>query len=272
MGKYVLIDGVEILGANAFHRICVGTPAMTALMGFVEKLKNELKEEYNNPDINIEAGFIINDYWLDAVKDSKYKSLHMNAKTVEYYRGDSNHSQKKILSCQSVSNQAYMDLNMSFLLKIENLQITNDVTCFIKNIVETLRVAGGKITEVDDVFEIEDLQDVEWGGRFITCEQHALNEAEGDNMLDKMIKACQDDYRLKVIPYGYRQETPFRLNVKNVREENVPHCFVESIYTLIKFKHISEIESIDELWWHYEYREGSNNDGIFICTQEKSVE
>ena len=125
--------------------------------------------------------------------------------------------------------------------------------------VETLRIAGGIIRSYKAVRLIDTLADIPYG-YFLTCRQDVLNDAVGNDMLDKMIHALQQDNTLIPIAIGFKALSEVG-HVEGQRDLEKDHCFVESVFSLGEFECSKSIEDINAYLWRYK-----TGEGLYLCT------
>lgn len=253
MKKYILLEKVNIENANAFNNITVGIPAITGFMGFTHALERNL----NAKGIRITitgVGLEIHEYELKGYKD-KFGQYTTTLPLPSSIPGPHD---KEIN--QHMMNQAYIDLNMSFVLEVEGEKIDNYMCTAIKRALELLRIAGGTISRYKDVKIIDMLKDIPYG-YFLVLRQNKLNESSGSDMLDKMINAMHNDNSLVPIAIGFKALTDIGY-VEGQRDTEKEHCFVESVFSLVSFASSLSLQSIEEYLWRY-----NADENIYICTQ-----
>ncbi|SFA84787.1 type I-F CRISPR-associated protein Csy2 [Selenomonas ruminantium] len=252
MTRYILLEKVNIENANAFNNITVGIPAITAFMGFGRALERKL----NAKGIAIKisgVGLEFHEYELKGYKnkDGQYVTTFPLPGSIPGL------NEKKLDA--HIMNQAYIDLNMSFILEVEGRHIDKSTCKSIKAAVETLRIAGGIIRSYKDVHLIDTLADIPYG-YFLTLRQEALNDAVGEDVLDKMIHALQQDSTLIPLAVGFKALSELG-RVEGQRDPEKEHCFVESVFSLGGFECSKSVEDIDAYLWRYKTEEG-----LYLCT------
>lgn len=252
MKKLILLEKVNIENANAFNNITVGVPAITGFLGFARALERKL----NAKDIAIKingVGLEFHEYELKS-----YQKKNGDYVTTFPLPGSIPGKNEKKPDAH-IMNQAYIDLNMSFILEVEGGLIDKSTCKFIKIALETLRIAGGIIRNYKDVRLLDTLADIPYG-YFLVLKKDALNDAAGDDMLDKMLYALQQDTTLIPIAVGFKALSKVG-HVEGQRDPEKDHCFVESIFSLGGFESSQSIEDINAYMWRYK-----TEDGLYLCT------
>ncbi len=252
MIRYVLLEKVNIENANAFNNITVGIPAITGFMGFAHALERKLKAKGGTIKIS-GVGLEFHEYELKGYKNKEGQYV-----TTFPLPGSIPGLNEKKLDAH-IMNQAYIDLNMSFVLAVEGSHIDTSICKSIKAAVETLRIAGGIIRSYKAVRLIDTLADIPYG-YFLTCRQDVLNDAVGNDMLDKMIHALQQDNTLIPIAIGFKALSEVG-HVEGQRDLEKDHCFVESVFSLGGFECSKSIEDINAYLWRYK-----TGEGLYLCT------
>lgn len=236
----LLLNKIKVENANALNGIIHGIPAITGFLGFVHALQR-------NTGINMDgAAIIFHKYELHKGTPSR-NVIYENTKN-------------KIN--EHIVNAAYIDFTVSLLIDCD----IEDKTLLkaIKKKINTMRIAGGDIVNIKEV-TIEDnsnkIKEKLGGGFILFDKNNDINKYEGKDNLDKMITACNAaDYIPLAV--GFRALTECSNSIKNVRDNDTPSTFVEQLYGLGKFENIRNIDSFNDLFWRYKYK-----DKMYICTQ-----
>ena len=93
---------------------------------------------------------------------------------------------------------------------------------------------------------------------------HTVVTLDGE---DKVTHVSTKRYDGWIVPIaaGFKTIAPVG-KVKNTRDSNYDHAFVENILTLGEFKMPYRFDSVDEIMWHYEYRQ---DQGLYLCVNKK---
>ncbi|MBO6292763.1 MAG: hypothetical protein J6N51_11000 [Selenomonas sp.] len=252
MKGYILLEKVNIENANAFNNIIVGIPAITSFLGFARALERKLNAKEIAIRIN-GVGLEFHEYELKGYKNKRGQYV-----TSCPLPGSIPGQNEKKLDAH-IMNQAYIDLNMSFLLEVEGPHVDMSTCKSIKSTMETLRIAGGIIRNYKKIRLIDTLADIPYG-YFLTLRQDNLNDAAGDDMLDKMIHALQQEDTLVPIAVGFKALSEVG-HVEGQRDPEKDHCFVESIFSLGGFECSKILEDINSCLWRYKTEEG-----LYLCT------
>lgn len=234
----LLLNKIKIEGANALNGIIHGIPAITGFLGFVHALERKTKIKMNKTAI------IFHEYELH--KGTPGRGV--------IYEG----TEPKNRVNEHIVNSAYIDLTISLLIDcdIEKKDITK-----IKSLVNTMRVAGGTVAEIDDVSIETDESDVikKLGYCYVLLDKtNNINNFSGADNLDKILAGCNEGY--VALATGFKRLGEFA-KIDNARDRETPHAFAEQVYSLGKFELLSDLTTFKDAFWKYH-----TFDNFYVCT------
>lgn len=252
MGRYLLIENVQVENANAYNHIVVGMPAVTGFLGAVHALERKLN------DISLGGvGIIVHEYQLHHVKDDD-RNVHLTIPTPSQIKS---HGFKLN---EHVVNQAYMDLTISLLVEIIDVaEETNikKICSSVKRKLNTMRIAGGIVVSADNVKVIDDDYKLYRGYALMMCDDNI--NIYGD-ALDYAIEKIITKPECMLMQTGFKAITGI-CKVENSRDMDRKHVFAEGIYRLCKFVNVKEVGGFYRLLWRYKY---DSRQGLYECTQQ----
>jgi len=290
MKSIIQISHLKIQNANALSSpYTIGFPAQTAWIGGMTALQRKLNTRYKNLKFKGIA-VICHDFDLQTYKGhNDYVFSIIGTKNPSNEKGKS----------PSFVEEARCHLEVSILIEYEGIsgeELENIIEEIKANLNSGLRFAGGDILSFKrvEIKKIEDEKSLRKVTRsvmpgFALIERRDLMvEAmkEGLDCIDALLKYlviknhCNKDEKDKVTWTKSREikgwivpiATGFHGisiigKVNNQRDESVPHCFAESVVTLGEFIMPHRIESLDEILWHYSYKEEQK---LYICQQNQN--
>lgn len=278
-----MIKNIKVINANAYNGIVVGFPPVTAFAGMVHALQRKLS--CKKQEINFRYfGVFSNKCYIKALK-----SPHRGNKYVPSFASPIIGTEKEWRTdlAPGFTYQANVDMDVSLLLEIGAEMPLEDVNNFktnVRNNLMLLRMAGGTILDIGEIeYLVYDSTDLSsdsklkksLAGSYALISRVELLDGDEKDKLDIMISALkmtQDaesgKYTRKhegwIVPIGigFRAIAPIG-RVKNQRDPNIDHRFVEPVYTLGEFKYTANMGNITESLWHYDY------DGVlYLCKNE----
>ena len=80
-----------------------------------------------------------------------------------------------------------------------------------------------------------------------------------------MLNGLKESGWLVPIAVGFKRISEVG-KIKGQRDKSKNHCFVEPVVTIGEFKMAYRFESIDDMMWHYEYKE---NEKLYLCVNQQ---
>lgn len=249
--NYLLMQNIKVENANAFNNITVGMPAVTGFLGAVHALERKLK--------NVkfyETSIIVHEYNLRSYRDFGNK-LHLSIS----YPSQIKHN--KLTLNEHIINQAYIDLDISLVVKMD---MTNEDVSFsafrnaVIRLLNTMRIAGGNIVSVGNVKILDNLNNIPYGYALVADKDDT--RVSDEDALEYSIRKMMDDSNLILVPVGFKGITDF-CKVEGARDNTVIHRFAESIYRLCRFVNTkSDDTDLSKIFWRYDY---NSEDGLYQC-------
>lgn len=253
--SYLLFKNISVDKANAISGpLTLGIPGITAFLGFFHKLERV----FNDTGVNLKfegVAIIINDFAFNAIE-----------KNYNYEPIKSRHPLKKDGKSSSLLGEATIDLNISFLVKVEDP--IGDYSWSNKDNIKKLifskvnRLAGGTILGIKDILHFESMEDntilikrkLMPGYALINRKELLLNIEEGKDTLDVLlehlfIKKEKKGWLIPIVT-GF-QSISKTIKVDQQRDYDYDHKFVEAITTLGECKFINSIDNLNEIFWKY---------------------
>lgn len=290
MKTYLHIPGLKIHNANAMSSpYTIGFPAMTAWLGMVHALQRKMPAGITFPAMAV----ICHKFELMAQKGNIFMTANpLRKKGAKFER-------------PPFVPEARCNLQVSLLLETNGINVDNEekITQLIQKELHKMKAASGDIlsfgkivnTCLDDeaenyLTELAKMKRKLMPGYVLIERQDLLQKTQGqgdalDNILDYLKLYCQSEkddngnvtkwnYSKKAtgwlvpIATGYKRIS--KLNqVKNQRDTDVPHCFVESVLTLGEFIMPYRIKDIDDIMWRYKVDE---ENGMYLCINNEMEE
>lgn len=294
---YLLLPEIQVQNANALSSLCtIGFPAMTAWIGAVHALERKVRLIESLCEVRfISLGVISHDSRLQVYKNpgDYHYSIAISSNPLRKKAGNTFERPPFI-------EDPRIHLKVSLLVKCSGVSADNesallDAVC--KNL-PLLKMAGGDILSYKKpaiYYTDEEHPETQrkilhrlMPGFAVVERRRLLEEAENgetdtlDTLLsfltihheaeineDNEVRAWTSKRReagwLIPLVVGFQGLT--RLGrVKEQREANTWHRFVEPVITLGEFKMPFRFSSVEDLMWHYEYDEGND---LYICKNEK---
>lgn len=290
---YILIPHIQIHNANALSGPwIIGFPAMTAWLGGVHGMERTIRRNASFSQVRFSAaGVVCHAANLQVYRGRGYRDL-ISITANPLCKKGKNFERPPFIA------EARIDLEVSLLIQAENLPLDQDepLLALLESIMTSMKLAAG------DVISHKKIQ-LLWPGSeqeewkylrrmmpgYACIERRSLlqsYEEKGMDGLDALLtligvhaKALQDeDGKVKqwkfqraepgwLVPLavGFKGISPLG-HVKNQRDPSYPHRFAETLVTLGEFKMVHRFSSIQDILWHYEYREDSNE---YVCRNEK---
>ena len=281
--SYVLISHMKVHNANALSStMTIGTPALTAFLGFVHALERKLPKQHS-------VSFSKVGICVHQLTVQQFKGIGDDAFSLI---GTSNPLDKKG-ERPSFIEEAHCDLEVSLLLQIPGV-VSQEFTCWMQNAIQCMKFAGGDIESVLEVKELveTDLNSVEkiltrklmpgfWLVERKDLMQQAMNEGKDAlqallsylavhvNMQKKSGVISQTYFKKESgwfvpIVVGYQGLTPIGL-ADNQRDLTTDHCFAEPVITLGEYKMVHRMRSIEEILW-FTHFDSENN--LYLCKSQ----
>ena len=266
---YLLISHIQVHNANALSSaLTIGVPAVTAFLGFAHALERKIRT-------------------TESIHFSKV-GICVHKVKVQNYRGENDYTYSLIGTSNpldakgerpSFIEEARCDLEISLLLESQMI-FPEDFDAVVKDIVQTMKFAGGDIENVKDVKHLQDTEQTPVE-KFIKRElmpgywlidrsdliKKAMNEGEEalQALLDYLSLSVhvqkegsvtskdfskKDDGWFVPIAVGFQGLTPLAI-ANRQRDETTPHCFAEPVITLGEYKMVHRFMSLNEILWEY---------------------
>lgn len=284
MSEFLLLKNLRIQNANALADPYVaGFPAMTGWLGFMKALERQVQREYGYEKIQFSSlAVCCHKAELQAYKGKLYSLMGMVYPMK---------IQRNTLVRPSFIPEARIHLSVSLLIRIifpdgKNKAGFPDV---VKKHAMTLKAAGGDILSVESV-SLECVEDEPQSGNksasvkrifrrmmpgYVLIERRELLERDmraGWDAMQALLRYLRiyhvpefdeegncswNNERAELgwlvpIAVGYQRLGPLG-KVKNQRDPEKEHCFVESVVTLGEWVLPVRLHSIEEMMWHTEY-------------------
>jgi CRISPR-associated protein Csy2 len=269
MSNCILISKIDISDANALSSpYSVGFPAITGLMGFVQKFELLLHEQEEYKEIKfISAGIVSNKFYLHTTKVGYDNRICLFKSPLK-----SNGSLSSIVESPKCSMQ------VSILIECENIGLI-DIDVFVNYMEDILwsklKFAGGSIFKPYgndskykhiSFYEKKDniiLRKMMPGYALIERRDLMVNSMEeGKDAIESLLHYVKINHQndnisknskgwIVPITTGYQGISDFAV-MENQRSYEYQHRFVENIVTLCEFVMPYRLDSVDNLLWHYD--------------------
>jgi len=270
MSNFILISKIGVSDANALSSpYSIGFPAITSLMGFVQKIELLLHEldEYKNIKLT-NAGIVSNKFDLQITKVGFNNKIGL-FKTPLRDNG----------SLDSIIESPRCSMQISILIECENVGLV-DIDVFTKYVEDILwsklKFAGGNIFKPYgneskykhvSFYEKKDniiLRKMMPGYALIERRDLIINSMEeGNDAIESLLRYVKINYQKDIDPkkeskgwivpitVGYHGISDLAV-VDNQRSYEYQHIFAENIVTLCEFIMPYRLDTIDNLLWHYD--------------------
>jgi len=292
--RLLLIPHIKVHNANALSSpFTIGFPAMTAFLGASHALQRHLNN-HGFTDCRFNATAVV-------IHECNLQTHRGRNDFVSSIIGTANPLDKSG-SRSAFIEEARCHLDVSLVVEYEGVAKENEKD-FIDKITHLLhakmKLAGGDIIDFSKpaCFKVEENNQADVLALtrrlmpgYAIIERRDLMQVAMDNGMDAM-DALLDylmvhhrseinnndevqwhkERRTKgwIIPIASGFQAVSELAVaKNQRDEDIPHCFAESLVTLGEFIMPYKIQSIDEILWHYHVETEHN---LYLCQQTKQV-
>lgn len=284
MSQYLLIKKILVQNANAISGLTYGFPAITHFLGFAHALSRKLPEN---------SGMTLGG--VGVVSHQTFVHARQPKGWGDYVFALSRNPLTKEGATAPINEEGRMQMQVSLLIEIEGLQ-AGDVanaealrTC-VESVAPTMRLAGGQITEIQNVRVIMNdeqetvLRRLMPGTVLVDRNDYLQNYYSAIKQHDEnacLFEAWCDFVKLKfqaeaiedepgkahwhyvpkpqpgyLVPImaGYRAISPLYEagEVANARDDTVPACFAEAAYSIAEWRSLHRISDPQEIIWRYE--------------------
>ena len=291
MGQYLILKNLKIQNANALSSpFTIGFPSMTAWMGASHFIERKLRgSDYNNFKVK-GIGIVSHEFDLQTYKDDGGYVESIVAMR---------HPVKSDGKTASFIEEARCHLTVSLVLEVEGVDEFkfDELENSVEKILPRMKFASGDLmkyrkpkVEIADGIESElgIMRKLMPGYVLIERRQYMLEAMqEGKDALEALLEGveienyCEFNEKKEVewkkkrkydgwvvpVSTGFHGVSKVAKagTTKNQRDPSVPHRFVESVVTLGEFVMPYKLDKLEQLLWHYEYKE---NDKIYLCYQK----
>jgi CRISPR-associated protein Csy2 len=287
MKTYLLIQHAKIHNANAMSStFTIGVPAMTAWLGAVHALERKLKKHSELQNIQLPKVTV-------SFHKTDLQTFKASGKALQTIKGTANPLDKDAKR-PPIVELPRIHLDVSLLIEVKGLDGDNDelLRSQCAHILPTMKLAGGDIVNIPGLKllygEDSDKKIIySLMPGYVPIERPDLMAAgKGDDALNRLLEYLEIDHHadkdennavtgwtskrketgwLVPLAVGFKGLTPLG-KVKNQRNPNTPHRFAEAVVTLSEFKMPCRFNSIDDMMWHYEFKERYN---LYLCVNKK---
>ena len=289
MGQYLILKNLKIQNANALSSpLTIGFPSMTAWMGATHLIERKLRERDFSSFKVKGVGIASHEFDLQTYKDDGGYVESIVAMR---------HPLKKDGKTASFIEEARCHLTVSLVLQIEGIDPLkfNELENSVEKILSRMKFASGDLIkyrkpkmEVTDGIESEFkiMRKLMPGYVLIERRQYMLEAMEKrKDAMDALLEGVgienycelngkEVEWKKKrkydgwIVPIstGFHgvSEVAKAGTTKNQRDPSVPHRFVESVVTLGEFVMPYKLDKLEQLLWHYEYKESEK---MYLCYQ-----
>lgn len=280
MDQYLVLKNIEVINANAISGLTYGFPSITHFLGYVKALSRKLTS--NGIKLS-DVGVICHSYDIQVHRSSIYEPFRFGLTLNPLTRfGDT----------APINEEGRMSMKVSLMIRAKGINEINETktqeTCeLIKRLAEQQKLAGGRITSIKSCYLADltknkprDLLRSLMPG-FVLIDRSDLmkNNDQGEDTLTRLLDYCSVQYQAMkneqderiswyrsnqhegyIVPIvvGYKAIAPLQAPgvVANARDTVTPTRFVETVLSLGEWiGSPSRIESMDQLFWRYEYKE-----------------
>lgn len=291
--RLLLLPHIKVQNANALSSpFTIGFPAMTAWLGAVHALQRKLNTAFDKLEFNASAivSHECNLQTYKGVGDYVNSIIGTGNPLVPKSKGNAVRS--------SFIEEARCHLDASLLIEYSGAG-KDDEESLLKKITHCLsssmKIAGGDILSFDvpEALRIEEGNDPDlrklmrklMPGYVIIERRELMKDAmeKGQDAIDALLDylaihhSCEQDNDGNVTWLSKRKTTGWIVPIatgfhgitelgqaKNQRDPDAPHRFAESIVTLGEFKMPYQIQSLNEILWHYQVETDEN---LYLCQQ-----
>lgn len=296
MSNYLLIKNISVQNANAMSSaFTVGFPAVTAFLGFMHALQRKINELAGFEKIRFSSiGISCNDFKMHSYKGKKdfdysiigtANPLKKNGERPSFIEEPRcNFISSLVISCEGVCGSNKDDV-ISKLVDLLNSKV---------------KLAGGDILKFDNILFMNIASEDEYESKkllrslmpgYCLIERKDLvlsSQKDGLDALDGMMdyiclrSRAEKDEKDKVEWVTERKTkgwlVPIAVGFQGIsdllqpgqtlcqRDSGYCHRFAEAIVTLGEFKMPYRFERVEDILWHYEYREKEN---LYLCVNQK---
>lgn len=285
----LLLPHIKVQNANALSSpFTIGFPAMTAWLGAVHALQRKLNTNFDV--LNFNATAVI----------SHECNLQTHKGVGDYVHSiiGTGNPLDKTGSRSAFIEEARCHLDVSLLIEFSGMN-KDDEELFLNKITHLLnsnmKIAGGDILSFNlpETLRIEEGNDADlrkltrklMPGYAIVERRELMKDAmeQGQDAIDALLDylaihhSCEQDDDGHVTWLSHRQTTGWIVPIatgfhgitelgqaKNQRDPDTPHRFAESIVTLGEFKMPYQIQSLNDILWHYQVETDNN---LYLCQQ-----
>ena len=288
MKKYILISELAIHNANAMSStITIGVPAMTAWLGAVHALERKINKSYEFEGVQFPCTTV-----------SYLKT------DLQVYKGPGDYANSIIGTANPLDDKGKrasfieeprIHLKVSLLIETEGLVGDCEdkfIEIFSKELYES-KFAGGDVMDFErvrlvysngDVHDTRKIVSMLMPGFVVVERKDLLLDNSDEDALEQLlnylavyntkeqhggnaewIKSKKESGWLVPIAVGFKRISEIG-KIKGQRDKSKNHCFVEPVVTIGEFKMAYRFESIDDMMWHYEYKE---NEKLYLCVNQQ---
>lgn len=241
MIRYIVLKGMKVESANALSGIIQGFPAITGFCGAAHALQRLLSTD----------NIIINDVSI-GIAVHEYEMPRGIPKPNTIFEGTRNRITEHIM------NQAYINLVVSIIIRFDSDDTNQDILQSVRTNIHRIRIAGGIVTAIDGISIQKDMNYIQesLNGSFIISDcSYLLNDAEGKDVLQRILNIVSTDKEIQPLAVGYRALTEPAV-LLGQRNNDALHVYGEGIYSLGKFINIKSVKDSDKVFWKYDFCDG----------------
>lgn len=296
--QVLILPHIKIHNANALSSpYTIGFPAVTGFMGAVHALQRKVNAKGLNVSFDA-VGIISHDANLQTYKGTN-DFVHSIVGT--------GNPLDKTGSRSAFIEEARIHLDISLVVKFTGIELEQRdelIDLVNESLSGHMKIAGGDVfshhnaqIHIVDTNEEEGLKKLQrqlMPGYALIERRDLMQGAmeEGQDALDSLIDYLAVHNNCEVTLDEVTQEEKIKWvskrkvtgwvvpiatgfqgisdlgQAKNQRDEDTPHRFAESVVTLGEFKMPHRINHLDQLFWRYEFEEGSD---LYLCQQTKPL-
>ena len=285
----LLLSHIKVQNANALSSpFTIGFPAMTAWLGAVHAMQRKLNTDFDELKFNATA----------VISHECNLQTHKGVGDYVYSIIGTGNPLDKAGSRSAFIEEARCHLDVSLLIELSGVN-KDDEKLFLSKITHLLnssmKIAGGDILSFNlpKTLRIEEGNDSDlrkltrklMPGYAIVERRELMKDAmeQGQDAIDALLDylaihhSCEQDDDGHVTWLSHRQTTGWIVPIatgfhgitelgqaKNQRDPDTPHRFAESIVTLGEFKMPYQIQSLNDILWHYQVEIDNN---LYLCQQ-----
>ena len=294
----LLLPHIKVQNANALSSpFTIGFPAMTAWLGAVHALERKLNASGIEAVKFNATGVISHQLDLQTYKGvGDYVNSIVIAKRPSFTKKEL--TKFNVGKAPTFIEDARCHLDVSLLIeysgvsKDDEVLLLNKITHYLNS---NMKIAGGDILSFNlpKTLRIEEGNDSDlrkltrklMPGYAIVERRELMKDAmkQGQDAIDALLDylaihhSCEQDDDGHVTWLSHRQTTGWIVPIatgfhgitelgqaKNQRDPDTPHRFAESIVTLGEFKMPYQIQSLNDILWHYQVETDNN---LYLCQQ-----